>query len=447
MVDAIAPRQDAGEPRARRATHFRATHSKWVGRPVRCRVESRATLLRAGYDDPPENRGANGPQCERNDSRVVAAIAPRQDAGEPRARRATHFRATHGGGLDVPSDAQWVGRLVRCRVESRATLLREGYDDPPGNRGANGPQSERNDPRVVAAIAPRQDAGERRARRATHFRATHSQWVGRPVRCRVGWTSRPMQGGVPRHPAPGRSRRSSREIETRTDRNARGTICVWLLRSLPGRMPGSLARDARPTFARPTVVGWASRPMHQWVGRPVRCRVESRATLLRAGHDDPPEKSRRERTAMREERFACGCCHRSPAGCRGASRETRDPLSRDPLPVGWTSRPMQGGLDVSSDAGWSPAPPCSGQVTTILPRIEARTDRKARGTIRVWLLPSLPGRMPGSLARDARPTFARPTDGRKRISSPCIKDSSSPSGAFVREFVSADLDGRGSATA
>ncbi len=226
--------------------------------------------------------------------------------------------------LDVSSDAQWVGRLVRCRWRPAPPCSRASYDDPPQSGGTNSPQRERIDSRVVDAIAPRQDAGAPRARRATHL------WVGRPVRCPVGWTSRPMQGGVSRRPAPGRVTMILPRAETRTPHSARGPIRVSLTPSLPGTMPGSLARDARPTCGldvssdaerRPAppcsrasyddppqggdtnspqrertdsrVVDAiaprhdageprAGRATHLWVGRLVRCRAASRAALLPA---------------------------------------------------------------------------------------------------------------------------------------------------------------------
>ncbi len=127
-------------------------------------------------------------------------------------------------------------------------------------------------------------------------------------------------GRRPAPPCPGQDTAIVPSRETPTDRRARGTIRVSLSPSLPGRMPGSLARDARPTYARPTVVGWASRPMLGGVPRrpvPGKLRRWSRV-------------ERHQLIAAREERSAPRCRHRSPAGCRGASRGTRDPLWRDP---------------------------------------------------------------------------------------------------------------------
>ncbi len=149
LVAAIAPRQDAGEPRARRATH-----SRGLGVLARCRAASRAALPGARYKDRPESRETNGLRRERSDPRLVAAIAPRQDAGEPRARRATHSRG--------------LGVLARCRAASRAALPGARYEDRPESRETNGLRREMRVLRGVAAIAPRQDAGEPRARRATH---------------------------------------------------------------------------------------------------------------------------------------------------------------------------------------------------------------------------------------------------------------------------------------
>ncbi len=467
-VDAIAPRQDAGEPRARRATHFPATHlwvgrpvrcrvAQWVGRLVRCRVASRATLPRASYDDPPEKRDTNGLHRERSDPRGVVAIAPRQDAGEPRARRATHFPATHlWVGRPVRCRvAQWVGRPVRCRVASRATLLQASYDALPEKRDTNRPRRERSDPRGVVAIAPRQDAGEPRARRATHFPATH-MWVGRLVRCRVASRATLLQAsyddppekrdtnglhrersdprgvvaiaprqdaGEPRarrathyaawRPAPPCSAQVTTILprrETRTDCIARGAIRVALRPSLPGRMSGSLARDARPTFPRPTCgldfpsdAGWPSGlDVSSDAGwRPAPPCPGQVATIL------PRRETRTDCIARGAIRVALSPS--LPGRMPGSlARDARPTFPRPTCGLdvssdaGWPS-----GLDVSSDAGWRPAPPCSRQVTTILPRRETRTDCIARGAIRVALSPSLPGRMPGSLARDARPTLMR----------------------------------------
>ncbi len=145
-------------------------------------------------------------------------------------------------------------------------------------------------------IAPRQDAGE-------------PSGLGVP----------PDAGRRPAPHCPGRGTTIPPERETRTHRRARGTIRASLQPSLPGRMPGSLARDARPTC-----VGWASRPMQGGVPRRT-VPGEVQRSLPRERH---------ERTAAREERSAPRCSHRSPAGCRGASRGTRDP------PV-WVGRPAR----------------------------------------------------------------------------------------------------------
>ncbi len=341
----------------------------------------------------------------------------------------------------------WVGRLVRCRAASRAALPSASHHHPPENRDTNTSTRERNALRRVDAIAPRH--GCRGASRGT--RNPLVGWTSRPMQGPVGWTSRPMQGGVPRRPVPCKSRPSSREskhehLDAREKRPAPRSP-----HRSPARMPGSLARDARPTCGldvpsdagrrpappcpvqvtpilpkietrtprrareapcaalTPSLPGTDagepragrathSRATHLWVGRLVRCRAASRAALSRASHDDPPENrdtntSTRERSALRHV-DAIAPRH----GCRGASRGTRDPLARDPLC----------GLDVSSDAGRRPAPPCPVQVTTILPRIETRTPRRARGTPCAALTPSLPGTDAGE-PRAGRATHSRAT--------------------------------------
>ncbi len=277
----------------------------------------------------------------------------------------------------------WVGRPVRCRVASRAALPGAKREDRPAREETDGPRARGAMCLFVEAIAPRQDAGEPRARRATH---------------RVGWTSRPMQGGVPRRPVRVRNAKIVPREKRRTDGSARGAIRVALTSSLPGRMPGSLARDARPTFAQSTGrdphVGWTSRPMQGGVPRrPAWCEMRRSS-----------RERRDERTAAREERCACLLRPSLPGRMPGSlARDARPTFAQS------TGRGPQSGLDVPSDAGWRPAPPCPVRDAKIVPREKRRTDRSARGAFRVWLRPSLPGRMPGSLARDARPTFAQST--------------------------------------
>ncbi len=131
---------------------------------------------------------------------------------------------------------------------------------------------------------------------------------------------------------------------------------VSLTPSLPGRMPGSLARDARPTFAPPTCSGLDVPSDAQWVGRLVRCRAASRAALLRCEMRGSSRESR-DRTHHIARATICVSLTPSLPGRMPGS------LARD-------ARPTWSGLDVPSDAGRRPAPPCYGQGTTVVPRVE-----------------------------------------------------------------------------
>ncbi len=269
----------------------------WVGRPVRCRAASRAALSVASCDDSPERRDTNSPRRERNDFCGVDAIAPRQDAGEPRARRATHY-----SGLDVPSDA---GRRPAPPCPSQVTTIL-----PRGGTRSYGPARETISVALTPSLPGRMPGSLARDARPT---CGWRLWVGRPVRCR-------------RRPAPPCPRQVATILPrggTRSYGPARETISVALTPSLPGRMPGSLARDARPTC------GW-----RLWVGRPVRCRAASRAALSVASYEDSPERRdtnfpRRERNDFRG---VDAIAPRQDAGEPRARRATHyaRPTIRDP---------------------------------------------------------------------------------------------------------------------
>ncbi len=207
---------------------------------------------------------------------------------------------------------QWVGPPVRCRAASRAALPRASYEDGPEYRDTNRPHRERNETRFVQDIAPRQDAGEPRAGCATH-------------RCKVE-SGLDVSSDAGRRPAPHCPAQVTRIVpsrERRTDHIAGGTVRVSLRPSLPGRMPGSLAQDARPTVRDPP-----------WVGRLVRCRAASRAALPRASYDNGPEyrDTNRPHRGRNGTRFVEDIAPRQDAGEPRAGCATHDarPTVRDP---------------------------------------------------------------------------------------------------------------------
>ncbi len=309
LIHAIAPRHDAGEPRAGRTTHCSGLDVSsdagrlWVGRLVRCRAASRAALFRDETCDLPQDRHPNSLQREKSDSRLIHAIAPRHDAGEPRAGRTTHC-----SGLDVPSDAGrlWVGRPVRCRAASRAALFRDETRDLPEDRDPNSLQREKSDSRFIHAIAPRHDAEEPRAGRTTHCSGLDVPsdagrlWVGRLVRCRAASRAalfRDETRDLPedRHP-------NSLQREKYDSR---------LIHAIAPRHDAGEPRAGRTTHCSGLDV--SSDAGRLWVGRLVRCRAASRAALFRDETRDPPEDRDPTLTATQEERLASHPRHRSPA--------------------------------------------------------------------------------------------------------------------------------------